>query len=309
MKLSVIVATRNRAHAITGCLDSIASSLANASPLDAEIVVVDNGSEDDTSARVQKWARANAFSVRLLFEPAKGLSRARNRALKATQGDLLAFTDDDCRLSNEYVSQLLSYDANDTDLVLRGGQVKLGDPTDLPLSIKTDPVSARWNRRMQFSRNVNLFDGVRGCNMVLGCNMTMRRAVVELLGPFDERLGAGTALPGAEDTDYFFRAFLAGITIEYVPDMNIFHYHGRKTIYEGNRLMRDYMLGTGGLYAKYLFRFPNLCRPFYWDIKNSVKETIKGKNTFLPDIDFSHKDKIIYNALGAIRYLFTCIKF
>jgi glycosyltransferase involved in cell wall biosynthesis len=39
MKLSVIVATRNRAHAIAGCLDSIAASLAKAAPLDAEIVV------------------------------------------------------------------------------------------------------------------------------------------------------------------------------------------------------------------------------------------------------------------------------
>jgi glycosyltransferase involved in cell wall biosynthesis len=42
MKLSVIIATRNRAHAIAGCLDSVAASLANASLLDAEIVVVDN---------------------------------------------------------------------------------------------------------------------------------------------------------------------------------------------------------------------------------------------------------------------------
>jgi hypothetical protein len=44
MRLSVVVATRDRAHAIAGCLDSIAAALANAAPLDAEIVVVDNAS-------------------------------------------------------------------------------------------------------------------------------------------------------------------------------------------------------------------------------------------------------------------------
>jgi glycosyltransferase involved in cell wall biosynthesis len=54
MKLSVIVSTRNRAHAIVGCLDSIAASLAKAAPLDAEIVVVDNGSQDATSRIVEQ---------------------------------------------------------------------------------------------------------------------------------------------------------------------------------------------------------------------------------------------------------------
>ena len=48
MKLSVIVATRNRAHAIRPCLDSIATAFAKAAPLDAEIVVVNNGSSDNT---------------------------------------------------------------------------------------------------------------------------------------------------------------------------------------------------------------------------------------------------------------------
>jgi len=69
MRLSVIVATRNRAHALAGCLDSIAASLANAAPLSAEIVVVNNGSKDATADVVNQWASASAFPVRLLFEP------------------------------------------------------------------------------------------------------------------------------------------------------------------------------------------------------------------------------------------------
>ena len=50
MKLSIIIATRNRAHAIVGCLDSIPPAFAKAGPLDAEIVVVDNGSTDNTGS-------------------------------------------------------------------------------------------------------------------------------------------------------------------------------------------------------------------------------------------------------------------
>src|SRR5271155_3053548 len=137
MKLSVIVCTRNRSHTITACLDSIAAALSVAAPIKAEIVVVDNASTDDTSDIVKAWATACAFPVRLLFEPNKGLAVARNCGVSGSQGDLLAFTDDDCRLSLEYIVDLLRHDALDSGLVLRGGRVELGDVTDLKLTVKT----------------------------------------------------------------------------------------------------------------------------------------------------------------------------
>lgn len=139
MKLSVIIATRNRAHAIAGCLDSVVASLANASPLDAEIIVVDNGSQDAISTIVQQWASASPFPAQLLFEPKTGLSCAHNQALQTAQGELLAFTDDDCRWRTDYLNDLLRRAAADTELVFRGGRIDLGDPTDLPLAIKTTP--------------------------------------------------------------------------------------------------------------------------------------------------------------------------
>ena len=147
MKLSVIVGTRNRAHAIAGCLASIVAAFAAASPLDAEIVVVDNGSQDQTSAVIEQWARGSSYPVRLLSEPKPGLARAQNVALRAAQGEILAFTDDDCRLSKDYVNDLLRHDAGDAEPVLRGGRIELGDPTDLPLTIRTTPDRIRWNRR------------------------------------------------------------------------------------------------------------------------------------------------------------------
>jgi len=55
MKVSVIVCTRNRAQSIIGFLETIAQALTNAAPLDAEIVVVDGSSSDNTSAVVRKW--------------------------------------------------------------------------------------------------------------------------------------------------------------------------------------------------------------------------------------------------------------
>ena len=143
MKLSVIVCTRNRAQAITPCLDSIASSLALAQPVDAEIVVVDNASEDSTSDVVRARSAKCDFPVNLVHELRMGVCNARNSAIRAARGELLIWTDDDCRLDESYVRNALQDDQQDAEPVLRGGRVELGDPTDLPLTIKSDalPVS------------------------------------------------------------------------------------------------------------------------------------------------------------------------
>jgi len=297
MKLSVIIATRNRAHTIAGCLDSIAAAFANAAPLDAEIVVVDNGSTDETAAVIRAWVANSPVAIQSLHEPRTGRSRAANLALQAARGDLLAFTDDDCRLSKDYVIDLLRHDAGDSGLVMRGGRIDLGDPTDLPLTIKTDPEPGRSARRENSSRH----ECISG--QLHGCNITMRRAVFDRIGFFDERLGPGTSLQAGEDTDYIFRAYLADVTLEYVPDMAVAHFHGRKLGADGRKLMATYTTANGALCAKYVFKHVSFCRPFYWDCKGAVKEIVTGINKLMPEIDFSHRDKVVCGIRGAAAYV------
>jgi glycosyltransferase involved in cell wall biosynthesis len=298
MKLSVLIATRNRANALASCLSSIAAAFANARHIEGEIVVVDNGSTDGTAAVLKAWSNAGNVPVKPLHEPRTGKARALNRALEVAQGEILVFTDDDCRLSQEYVNQLLRHDAADTGLVLRGGRIELGDPTDLPFTINTDPALKRWQR----ATNSAKYERFRG--RINGCNMMMRRALVERLGHFDEDFGPGSLIGAGEDADYIYRAYLAGATLEYVPDMTVFHHHGRKTADDGKELFRSYMIAAGALYARYLFKHPDLCRPFYWDCKNAIREIITGTNTFLPDIAFSNRDSVVCSVRGAARYLF-----
>ena len=137
MRLSVIVATRNRARDIVACLSSIAAAIARAAPLDAEIVIVDNGSTDDTRQIIAGWAAANSVRVQSLMEARAGKGRALNRALRSAEGEVVALIDDDCRMDPEHINDLLRHDAADTRFVLRGGRVELGDPTDLPFTINT----------------------------------------------------------------------------------------------------------------------------------------------------------------------------
>jgi GT2 family glycosyltransferase len=280
-------------------LNSIAAALAKAAPLDAEIIVVDNGSTDGTSVVIQNWVASCAFPARWVFEPRPGLSAARNYALRVAKGDLFVFTDDDCRLSEDYVSQLLRRDAADIEPVLRGGRVELGDPTDLTLTIKTSRELMRWHRRMNSAKYENLTTTIQGCNMAL------RREVAECIGPFDERLGAGASIPASEDTDWIYRAYLADITIEYVPDMVIYHHHGRKLQSEGDKLFANYAIGNGAMYAKYLFKDPNLCRKFYWDVHLFIRELLSGRSNhfFIGNFGFYLHAYLGYCVLGAIRYV------
>ena len=179
---------------------------------------------------------------------------------------MLAFTDDDCRLHRDHTNDLLRHADGDTELVLRGGRIELGDPTDLPQTINTRPTPMRWSRALNSARN----EAING--KINGCNMTMRRALLDRVGLFDEDFGPGSRVGSGDDTEFMYRVYVAGIAIDYVPDMTVFHHHGRKTRADGFKLWRRYSLGNGAHIAKYLSKHPDLCRPFYWDIKNAFRE-------------------------------------
>lgn len=91
-EITIIVCTRNRAGLLRDCLRSI---LDDGSLLEREVVVVDNGSVDDTPHVVAALAADAPCPLRLVSEPRLGLAHARNAGTTAARGRLLLFTDDD----------------------------------------------------------------------------------------------------------------------------------------------------------------------------------------------------------------------
>ncbi len=280
------------------CLDSILKAIKNA-PYSCEIVVVNNASVDNTVAVVEDWQSKNDIAVRFITEPRKGVSYARNTAIAAASGRLLVFTDDDCRLDANFIIEAVAYDRIDTAPVLRGGSVYLGDPIDLPLTILTGTTLQRWQRSNNSARTHNIG------NTLAGCNMVMRRELLDEIGMFDTTIGPGARIPASEDTDLIFRAYLKDIPIEYVPDMRVYHFHGRRLQTDGFKLMRNYSVGNGALYAKYILKYPPFCYQLLWDIKGVLREIRRLDNHFDKNAGFSLKHKLFYNFKGAVMYLFA----
>src|SRR4030042_587586 len=86
-KVSVIITTYNRVHFVCEAIDSVL----NQTFKDFEIIVVDDGSTDNTKEALKRYSK-NIFYI---YQSNKGRSQARNTGLKVAKGDYIAFLDDD----------------------------------------------------------------------------------------------------------------------------------------------------------------------------------------------------------------------
>ena len=97
--VSVVVPVRNGEETIGVCLRAL---LATDYPLDRrEILVVDNGSTDRTAELI------HPFPVRRLWEPERGASNARNRGIRDSRGEIVAFIDADCGATKRWLREMV----------------------------------------------------------------------------------------------------------------------------------------------------------------------------------------------------------
>jgi FkbM family methyltransferase len=286
---SVIICTRNRADRLTKTLDSVAVATGRVPHFLVEVVVVDNGSTDHTSAVIDRWAQARPFPVRQVIETRPGLAAARNAGCRAATGAIVVFTDDDCTLNPDYLDVLSRYFAKDSEPVIRGGRVELGDPDDLPFSILLR------DERKQLGK------AAHPGGFIIGANMVIPRPVIEKIGLFDERFGAGAVFKAGEETDLIYRAVSAGVPVEYVPDLRVQHFHGRKDRTGLAQLSYGYCVGHGAMYAKHLGD-RKLLRHLYWEIKTFVRKTITRQSVTDPVTGLSDATLLRATVHGMLLY-------
>lgn len=234
--VSVVLSTRNRAARLRvalGCYRAWSGDT------DWELIVVDNGSTDDTAQILADFAAASGLPVRLVHESRAGLARARNRGLAAARGEIVAFIDDDCYPAADYLATLRGIFAT-TGCDYAGGRVLLYDPSDAQVVVQTHATA------YTLEPGAWLTSG-----QILGANMAIRRSGLCSLRGFDERLGAGTLFRSGEDTDMLRRAALAGMCGHYEPALLVHHHHGRK-LADAAALRRATQRGLGACMAKFV---------------------------------------------------------
>ncbi len=173
MKLSFVVPAYNEEALIGRCLEAMLSEISRGG-YDCEIVVVNNASIDAT-AKI-----AGGFDgVRVVEEPKKGLVRARQAGLLATDGDLIANIDADCRLPEGWIDKVLSEFHRDQQLVALSGPFHYDDVA-VHVRILTDLFYRVGYCVYWFDRYV-----LRTGAMLQGGNFVVRRSAMEAIGGFD----------------------------------------------------------------------------------------------------------------------------
>src|SRR5262249_40759941 len=139
INVSLIIATRDRSRQLGRCLDAVAALQFKGA---WELVLVDNGSTDDTAGVIKQFRGSAAFPVRSLFEPQPGLGNAHNAGLAIARGEIVAFTDDDCYPEPDFLSRVWAAFQNSTIGYITG-RILLHDSNDYPITINESktPVS------------------------------------------------------------------------------------------------------------------------------------------------------------------------
>ena len=216
--ISAIVCTYNRCEMLRETLRALKPQTLGGG-LSLEILIVDNHSTDQTRAIVQEAAKESRWPIRYLFEPAQGLSHARNCGLRHAKGAYAAFTDDDT-VPDEGWAGALARCFEETGADLIGGKVTALWCTPRPEWIRDDllgPVIA-CDRGPTRARCMSRRDAFLGANFALRCSSAAR------YGAFDPALGRrGSSLIGGEDVELFERWLAAGASIVYEPTAIVQH--------------------------------------------------------------------------------------
>ena len=101
--LSIVIPVLNREKIVVRTLDSVAAQSLD----DFELIVVDNGSTDNTRQVIEEWIENHPkILARLVEEPEKGAARARNRGLDEAKGEWTMFFDSDDTMHSDLVEEI-----------------------------------------------------------------------------------------------------------------------------------------------------------------------------------------------------------
>lgn len=270
-KVTVAVCTRDRTDDLAICLEA----LMRLDYPNLELLVVDNAPAGNGTAEL---LRTRFPAMGYVSEPRPGLDWARNRAILESQGEIIAFTDDDVVVDPGWAKAIARAFIEHPDVMAVTGLV-------VPFEIETE-AQALFELYGGFGRgfarkwwNVEPGSpvpwGLLGAGQFgTGANMAYRRSLFDQIGEFDPALDVGTVTRGGGDLEMFFRVLKAGHTLMYEPEAMIRHRHRRDY-----SKLKTQIASNGAVYALWTSiyrRYPDQRRAclrigvwwmFYWNIR------------------------------------------
>lgn len=205
--ISVIIPHHNQLNELEFCLQSLDRQTVD--PELFEVIIADNGSE------VLPAPDRRRYAVRVVQELTPGPGAARNRGVAEAVGDVLAFVDADCRAQSDWLQNALHKIQSRPDRIVFGGDVRIWrkDPNTFSALEAYESVFA-YRFRLYIEKH-----GFSGTG-----NLVVRRADFHKIGPFK-------GIQFAEDVEWGRSVRAAGYSLEYVPEMIVYH-PARKSLEE-----------------------------------------------------------------------------
>jgi glucosyl-dolichyl phosphate glucuronosyltransferase len=216
--------------------------------MEAECIVVDNRSTDDTGSVVARFASHCALPMRYVYENGLGSSYARNRAVEEARGDFILFIDDDAVAEPDWAAEMLE-EIERRHLDVACGMV-------LPRWCRKPP---RWLGpslyvRLAVHDAARLEDASRAeCDTIhnyFSANVGFRRRVFKEFGNFRTDLGVvgGNPMSG-EDTELFARIMALGGTVGFAPRARVHHTIPRERMRRSYMRRKSFAFGYGSALA------------------------------------------------------------
>jgi len=187
-KVSVIIATYNRSHFVCEAIESVL----NQTFLDFEIIVIDDGSKDNTKQVLEKYGSR----IHYIFQENKGRAESRNTGIKNTKGEYIAFLDDDdIWLPNKLEKQVAFLDSH-PEIGLVHTFVELIDEQGLLLQKETEKCFKFYRKAMKLGY---AYEGMSQLCIMFLSTVVVRKDCFEKVGFFD------LSIPAFEDWDFYLR--------------------------------------------------------------------------------------------------------
>jgi len=235
-RISAVVPTRKRPDHAAPCAGSILGNAAD----DFELLIVDQSDDDATKRALAVYADDRRF--RYIRSSSRGASAARNVGVEQSTAPIIAFTDDDCRVSTDWLQQISSLFEREPKAALVFGKVSI------PEELKGRGFAADFEPHQRAYCHelppVHLAWG-------LGANMSARRSLFERLGTFDPLLGPGSPFRAGEESDLAIRALAAGYKVVNAAEIAVLHLGVREGD-EASKLMRGYGRAMGATLTKHV---------------------------------------------------------